>query len=528
VSPRVRRLALLVVPVWLLAGCATSYLKLAPASPTEPVIPAGTGGNRVESSAPPPAGPAAGDIVDDGTAVQPGRRYGLPELVELAAASNPDTRIVWQQARQAALAVGVANSSWYPTLSAVVLGGYQYSSFPRSGLVPVGEQTGQSSSISINTQAFLPGLTLPVPAGGSSGHVGVSTFQVVPFLALRWDAIDFSRSATIRAAEQASVAANLVFVGEHQKLLFDVSRTYFRLGAARAQVRVSQDALDRTRTIAQAADARFGRGLATAVDVAEARREVAQAEYELIQARAAEQTASAALLTAMGIDPTTSLEIETPSSRALAQTLREPVDAYLQSALASRPDLRAAQANASRADALVDQAVSTYIPKLSLSGSAGLQTFGGKAGGESFLTATVPNITAFASLEWLLFDGGARQGGGEIARAHREEAGLRIRKLRNVASQEVVSGYDEANAALSRYRAAQELERTAAVADDATARSYANGLSTLADAASAQKAHSLASAAKERAYADARIAVTTLTFAAGQLRGVGAIPDPIP
>ena len=71
------------------------------------------------------------------------------------------------------------------------------------------------------------------------------------------------------------------------------------------------------------------------------------------------------------------------------------------------------------------------------------------------------------------------------------------------------------------------LERTAAVADDATARSYANGLSTLADAASAQKAHALASAAKERAYADARIAATALTFASDQLREVAAIPDPL-
>jgi len=177
---------------------------------------------------------------------------------------------------------------------------------------------------------------------------------------------------------------------------------------------------------------------------------------------------------------------------------------------------------------MIDHANSTWFPKLSLVGTGGLQTLGAKASGGSFNTATIPHVTALASLEWLLFDGGAREGSAEIARARRDEAQLEIRKLRNVASQEVLSAYDEANAALSRYRAAQALERTAAVADDATARSYANGLSTLAQAASAQKAHSLASAAKERAYAEARIAATALTFASGQLRGVGAIPDPLP
>jgi outer membrane protein TolC len=519
-----------VLPAWFLAGCATSYLRRAPPSPSEPVIPAEAGGDQVAApgpgaSAPPVASRSssvaapAGESVDEGATVEAGKRYGLPELVELAAANNPETRMVWQQARQAALAVGVANSTWFPTLSAVALGGYQYSAFPRSAL---------ASDISITTQLLLPGLTIPTPAGGTTGHLGVSTFEVVPFLALRWDALDFSRGPKVRAAEQASVAANLVFVGEHQKLLFDVSRTYFRLGAARAQVRVSEEALDRTRTIARAAEARFGRGLATTVEVAEARREIAQAEYELSEAHAGEKTAGSALLTAMGIDPQTALEIQTLSSNTLAQTLRAPVGAYTESALASRPDLLAATAQASRADALVDQAVSTYIPKLSLTGTGGLQTLGAKAGGGSFTTATIPHVTALASLEWLLFDGGARQGGVEIAKAHREEAGLRIRKLRNVASQEVLSAYDVVNAALSRYRAAQELERTAAVADDATETSYAHGLSTLADAARAQKAHALASAAKEQAYAEARIAATALTFAAGQLRSVSAIPDPVP
>ncbi|HET6981503.1 MAG TPA: TolC family protein [Myxococcaceae bacterium] len=514
-NPSFRRLALIALPGWLLAGCASTYLKLAPPSPTEPVIPASARGAQVATPAASSSVPPSGDLADEGAAVQPGRSYGLPELVELAAASNPDTRIVWQRARQAALAVGVAHARDYPTLSAVALGGYQHSWFPAN------------SSLALTTQVLLPGITVAVPPG-TTGHVGIDTFEVLPFLSLRWEALDFSRGPAERAAEQGSVAANLVFVGEHQKLLFQVSRTYFSLGAARAQVRVAQEALHRTRTIDQSAEAKFGRGLATAVEVAEARREVAQAEYGLSEAQAAEQVARSALLTALGVDPRMTLEIETLSSGALADSVRQPVDGYLKSALASRPDLGAAQAHASQAEAMIDHANSTWLPKLSLVGTGGLQTLGTKVAGTSFSTATSPHVTALASLEWLLFDGGAREGSSEIARARRDEAELEIRKLRNVANQEVLSAYDEANAALSRYRAAQALERTASVADDATARSYANGLSTLADAASAQRAHALASAAKERAYADARIAAVALTFASGQLRAVGAIPDPLP
>ena len=212
------RLAL-VLPVLLLAGCATSYLSRAPASPDRPVIPSAPGDQAPQGTAPSPAEPAPGELVDDGAHVQTGRHYGLPELVELAAASNPDTRIVWQRARQAALAVGVTHARDWPTLSFVAFAGYQHSEIPASAV---------ASGISLATQTFLPGITLPGPAQGTSGHVGLDTFELVPFLALRWEALDFSRGPAKREAEQTSIAANLLFVGEHQKLLFQVARTYFK------------------------------------------------------------------------------------------------------------------------------------------------------------------------------------------------------------------------------------------------------------------------------------------------------------
>src|SRR5262245_41869728 len=90
---------------------------------------------------------------------------------------------------------------------------------------------------------------------------------------------------------------------------FSKSRAYFRLNAVRAQVAASRDALDRTRAVADAAEARFTRGVANAVERAEARREVAQADYHLAQAQSVEISARAALVTAMGIDPRANLQV---------------------------------------------------------------------------------------------------------------------------------------------------------------------------------------------------------------------------
>ena len=129
------------------------------------------------------------------------------------------------------------------------------------------------------------------------------------------------------------------------------------------------------------------------------------------------------------------------------------------------------------------------------------------------------------AFDWLLFDGGVRDAQTQIARSRENEAEQSIVKLQQRTTQEVVAAYNEVNASLSRYRAASSLERTAGVAEDATTKSYANGLSTVTDALSAQKARSLASAAKEQAFAEALISATALAFSSGQLGSAKAVPD---
>src|SRR5207248_1334425 len=53
----------------------------------------------------------------ESVAVERGRRYSLAELIDLAQRINPETREAWEQARQAALAVGLVESSYAPQIS---------------------------------------------------------------------------------------------------------------------------------------------------------------------------------------------------------------------------------------------------------------------------------------------------------------------------------------------------------------------------------------------------------------------------
>jgi outer membrane protein len=53
--------------------------------------------------------------------IEADRVYSLAELIDLAEAHNPETRVVWESARAQAAALGIARSELFPTLAAVAL-----------------------------------------------------------------------------------------------------------------------------------------------------------------------------------------------------------------------------------------------------------------------------------------------------------------------------------------------------------------------------------------------------------------------
>jgi outer membrane protein len=53
--------------------------------------------------------------------LEPNKKYSLAELIDLAEAHTPETRIAWEGARARLAALGVARSELYPTLAAIAL-----------------------------------------------------------------------------------------------------------------------------------------------------------------------------------------------------------------------------------------------------------------------------------------------------------------------------------------------------------------------------------------------------------------------
>src|SRR5690349_22799681 len=62
--------------------------------------------------------------------INPRKVYRLAELIDIAERNNPETRVAWERARQAAAAVRLSESAYYPFLAASAAAGYDRAFIP--------------------------------------------------------------------------------------------------------------------------------------------------------------------------------------------------------------------------------------------------------------------------------------------------------------------------------------------------------------------------------------------------------------
>jgi outer membrane protein TolC len=441
-----------------------------------------------ESQAPPPAPPderKSDAARQNRVSVDAGRKYTLPEIIDIAERNHPETRDAWEKARQAALAVGLAEHTYLPELSARVVAGYQRTPLP----VP----------------------TNLVPAG----FVTFTTAEVIPLVAAKWLLFDFGqREAGVQEAEAKSFVANVTFTEAHEKVLYDVSRAYFTLDAARAAVRVAEHAAENAHCTQDISESRRTQGVATVVDVAQARRQSAQAHFDVVRARGAERTAYSALIASMGIDPDGALEVADSADRALPAAPLEGVRALVERALVNRPDVLAALGKVRAAEAGLRRAQRAYGPSIALTGQ-----FYGNCGwwsvGGPFFTLEQPGLNALLNLDWPLYDGGAREANVAIAHSEVSAARAALDGVRDRAAQEVISAYDQLQTSFAEYQAATAVEDSARTALDAALDAYRSGVGLLTDALAAENAARESQLQKENARARVFTSAAALAFALG-------------
>jgi len=494
------------------SGCATRDLDLAPERPDRPwntpeqsgeIVAAPTSAAAPSQGYVLPPNPAMAKI-DPPPALQAGHAYTLGELIDVAESHDPQTRIAWDQARDAALATGVARSAFLPELTASVIGG---------------SQSGEK-------EKSLDG----------SGASGPSTLSgSISAISLKWLLFDFGgRAANLEVAKLGSVRSNIEFTAAHQSLIYRVSLAFYADAAARSRQAAARQALADAQAVQAAADARYAHGEGTVVEVAQAHQATAQADYTRIRADGAADDARQALINAMGVSPVTRLMVADLPHRELSSQADGPIDDVVSKALARRPDVLAAYAAHKASLARIEAAKADFLPKVFLSASGGYTTdrlqspvlpgfgeegaqlnlSGNKLGGTVLLGITVP-----------LFDGGLRAANLKRARIGSEQANDELARVRAEAGREIVSAGNAVKTSVAAYQAATTLVAASQTSFNAALAAYRHGVGSITDVTVAESRLLDARNVATDAYSAALSAAAGLAFSAGAL---GSPPDELP
>ncbi|WP_374544840.1 TolC family protein [Rhodoblastus sp.] len=508
--PRFAPLSRLVLLAAALAGCAPSSIELAPSAPDRPWTPRVNADGEIQPGPPAPASaaanyvlpsnPAAGRLTDQ-PEVDTRHVYDLAELIDLAERTNPATRIAWNAARETALATGVAKSAYLPRIVAAVTGIYQ-------------------ASKGTDTVTVGPLSTSGVSASGSADGV-------ISAVTLQWMLFDFGqRDAVVAAAEQATVITNIGFTAVHQQVIFDVSSAFYAYAAARAKHGANEQSLRNAREVLDAAEERMKKGIGTAIEVAEARQGVAQAQLLVVQADGAEKSDYVNLVASVGLTPTTQIGIVDTGRRNLSAAMAKTIDRNVEKALARRPDVLQAFAAEKASQAKLRAAQAEMMPKVFLSGTGnynagdlttstifptGLQTpianlSGGRYGGAVLVGAAVP-----------LFDGGVREAMIEQARTGVDTAATQLARTRQQAVRQIVVASTTLTTSLAAYDAAKALASASEVTYAAALASYRGGVGDITAVSLAQTRLLQARNAQAEAYSAALSAAALLALATGSL-----------
>ena len=494
--PARRRGAAGVLACLSLAACATDRLALAPATPDRPWQIPKSFDLPVPGSH--PAGEAVPAVQDDETAVmlprgnavpiERERRYDLAGLIDLAQRNNPETREAWERARQAALAVGLAETAYVPQIAAEVVGGFQHT-------------------------------PLPIPSNLiAKGWFTSDTREVVPMLTAKWLLFDFGqRDSTVEAAQATAFVADVAFTGAHEKLIFAVSKAYLAIGATRGRLHVAEQALKSAEIVEDAVASKRAHELATVVELAQAKRQTAQARFNLEHAKGADSAAYSALVASIGVAPDAPILVADSSEKPLPAAPSGEVDQLVRDALSARPDIVAAFGKLHAAEASLRGAEATYYPTIGLEAQA-YQNLGGlSSDGSRYFTVNEPGASVLVKVSLPLFDGGARDARISAARSQVAEARHALDQSQDEATQQVTDAYDSLHTGFAEFEASLAVIQAAQTAYDAALDAYRHGVGTYTDLANTETALSQARSAKEDAHATVFTAAAALAFSTGAI-----------
>jgi NodT family efflux transporter outer membrane factor (OMF) lipoprotein len=248
-------------------------------------------------------------------------------------------------------------------------------------------------------------------------------------------AVEAADASTLAAVEKRHGVA-LAAVAELAQSYMLLRGTQDRLGIAKRNLRLTEENVELV-------NARFRNGVATTLDMAQARAQQATIAATLPPLRARE----AELINAIGLllgEAPRALEAELRRSRIIPRVPRKVPIGLPGTLVRRRPDVREAEARLHEATAQTGVAVANFYPDVTLNGSASVESF-------HLSNLFTPNSTVFAvgpSISIPIFEGGQLRGTLALRESQQREAAVFFQET-------VLRAWKEVDDALTDYREAQ-------------------------------------------------------------------------
>ncbi|HEV7733675.1 MAG TPA: efflux transporter outer membrane subunit [Candidatus Binatia bacterium] len=206
--------------------------------------------------------------------------------------------------------------------------------------------------------------------------------------------------ADVAAAEDAARATQVT-------LLAEVARTYVAVRSLQRRLAITAENLESQRTSVELTQSRFDSGLASELDVRQARSLLATTEAEVPDLERQREQAVHALSVLLAREPNALRDRLAPNEPipgaagpdALAVRIPMGLPSDL---LRRRPDVRRAERQVAAATARIGVATAELFPKISLTGFAGLQSISAS----DFFTSGSRYFGAGPTISWRVFEGG--------------------------------------------------------------------------------------------------------------------------
>jgi outer membrane protein len=366
--------------------------------------------------------------------LQPGEKLTLERAIELTLRNHPRGLEMKSEALAANERVGEARAALLPQV-------YSAAEYLRSTDNAIGNTT-------YLNPGFIPRITGTLhgaPAGAVRSFSTSTTDNYLGGVAVQQYLFDFGRvRGLIEQRDEEAHAASFQSQLTELELVFEAAQRYFALLAAGQKVKVYQKAIEQRSEQLHAAKVKASANLTPQIDVLTAQAALARANTDLLEVSDERDIARVALNNTMAID-------RNAPDYELADVLTyQPVsgslEAFFTSAIASRPDLRALEAEARAAGAQVKQARSDYFPTA------------GATAGYSALGTGLPaanNFNAGIVITWPIFNGFATEHQVQEAKATQNAIRYAIEDLEQRVWLDVKSAYLQLQTSVERIHQAE-------------------------------------------------------------------------